>query len=137
MSLEIPRHAKDGENGEKILFRIGTEQIGSDDYDEPIVGALVVPEIAKPAGESGRPPDKGYTDRQVRLLQELRKQAAQRRSWDSSFQEFADTCQTSGVLAEVENQSTRRSIVHSLRNQLANKRAISVDGKAEKVRLLS
>ena len=133
--LEV-KHAKDGDTGDEILFRIVTEQVGVDQDHEPIVGALVVHETSKPAGEPGRPTDRGFTDRQVRVLQELRKQATIRRSWDFTFKEFAEVCHASGVLAETKNDSTRRNVVRRLRDQLANKRAISVDGKAETVRLL-
>jgi hypothetical protein len=134
--LEV-KHAKDGPNGDRLLFRIITEQVTTAEDGELIVGALVLHEEAKPAGEPGRPAKRKLTERQERVLQELHKQARMRRSWDFTFAEFADVCHTAGVLANIENASTRRSLVSSLRDQLANRGIIIVDGKAKVVRLVS
>jgi hypothetical protein len=125
----------DGAGGDRLLFRIVTEEVGTDEDGEPVVGAVAVHEQATPAGEPGRPPKQKLTERQERVLQELQKQARERRSWDFTFAEFTEVCRAAGVLADVENDSTRRNLVRDLRHQLANRKAIMVDGKAEKVRL--
>jgi RecA-family ATPase len=132
--LEV-KHAKDGANGDQLVFRIVTEEVGTDEDGEPIVGAVAVHEQAAPAGEPGRPPKQKLTERQERVLQELQKQAREQRKWEFTFAEFTEACRAAGVLAEVTNDSTRRNIAHALRHQLANRKVITVDGKAEKVRL--
>jgi hypothetical protein len=132
--LEV-KHAKDGPTGEKLLFRVETEEVGRDQNEEPIIGALVLQETAKPAEEPGRAPAGKFTAAQVRVLQELRKQAHERRSWDFTFAEFAEVCLAAGVL-EGKDDTQRRGACRDFRNQLANKKALFVDGKAEKVRLL-
>jgi hypothetical protein len=132
--LEV-KHAKDGANGDRILFRIETEQVGTDEDGEPIIGALVLHDTAKPAEETGRAPAGKFTAVQLRVLQEMRKQAHERRSWDFTFAEFADVCLAAGVL-EGKDETQRRGACRDFRNQLANKKALVVDGKAEKVRLL-
>jgi hypothetical protein len=135
--LEV-KHAKDGPNGDRLLFRVITEQVATVKDGEPIVGALVLHQHqqTKPAGEPGRPAQHKPTERQEQVLQELQKQARERQSWDFTSVEFADVCRAAGILAKARTDSTRRGRVRDVRNQLANKKMISVDGKAKKVRLL-
>jgi hypothetical protein len=125
LSLE---HLKDGEEGEEILFNMHKVVVGENDDGEDVVGALVTKASITTAGASGNPHGR-LTDRQLRILQELQKEAAATKRWEFSTEQFNELCVRSGAVDHDAPDGTRRRLFTELRNQLANKKLITVTGK--------
>jgi hypothetical protein len=98
--------------------------VGINEDGEEVTGGLVVETPIRPAGESGRP--QSMTDRQLRVLQELRKEAATTGKRDFTTKEFNELCDRSGVVDIESPGGSQRRLRHSLKMQLANKGLITI-----------
>ena len=121
LSLE---HLKDGAAGDELLFELESAVVGINEDGEEVTGGLVVETPIRPAGESGRP--QSMTDRQLRVLQELRKEAATTGKRDFTTKEFNELCDRSGVVDIESPGGSQRRLRHSLKMQLANKGLITI-----------
>jgi len=126
-------HLKDGVAGGELLFELQSAVVGTNDDDEDVAGGLVIETTMRPAGSSGGD-SKKPTERQLRILQELRKEAATAKKWQFNVDEFTDLCIRSGAVDHDKPDNTRRARVSDLRMQLANRGWITVSG--ETVRLV-
>jgi hypothetical protein len=131
-ALEL-QHLKDSQSGDELLFEIKTAEVGTNDKGEVVSGALVVPAGIMAKGAAGNPHGR-LTDRQLRIMQELWRQADAHRQWQWTNEEFAELCVFSGAI-DVENPNTRRSAVNRLKQQLANRGLVTIAG--DLVRLVS
>jgi hypothetical protein len=120
-------HMKDGEPGAEVLSAVhGVEMVGEN--DKIVSAPVIVPIEIRPDGEPGRPKaEEKLTGRQLRVMQELWRQARERRSWDFTFDEFSEACRRSGACSGC-SESRARALPAELRLQLANKGEISVEG---------
>ena len=66
------------------------------------------------------------TDRQLRVLQELRKEAASTGKRDFTTKEFNELCDRSGAVDIESAGGSQRRLRHSLKMQLANKGLITI-----------
>jgi hypothetical protein len=120
-------HLKDGEAGGELLFELESAIVGTNDDDEEVTGGLVVQTDIRPASAQGNPHGK-LTERQLRILQELRKEAATTKRWEFSAEQFGDLCVRSGAIDLEASEHVKRSRRSDLRMQLANRGLITVAG---------
>ena len=82
-------HIKDGEAGTQLLFKLETAVVGCNAEGNNVVGGLVVPAGLTTNRKPGRPINNGWTETQVRILQEIRKYCLLTKVWTFSFEDFA------------------------------------------------
>jgi hypothetical protein len=121
-------HIKDGATGEEILFNLHTVIVGKNDEGEDVTGGLVARATITAAGAAGRPRSAGLTDRQLRVIQELTRDAAVTKRWEWTTEEFNEICVRCGAVDHDAPDSTKRVVCARLRTQLANKGSIAVSG---------
>jgi AAA domain len=124
-SLKL-EHLKDGAAGDELLFKLQSAVVGTNEDDEEVAGGLVVETAVRPAGGSGQP-DK-LNERQLRILQELRKEAAATGKSDFTTKQFNELCVRSGAVDIEKPDSSQRRLRSDLKMQLANKGLITIDG---------
>ena len=117
-------HLKDGEAGGEMFFNLHSAVVGKNDDGDEVSGGLVTRATITAAGAAGRP--QHLTDRQLRILQELRKEVTATKRWQFTAEEFNDRCIRSGAVDG--DRADKRQRCHDLKTQLANKGYISVDG---------
>jgi hypothetical protein len=125
LSLE---HLKDGEAGEELMFSLHRVVVGQNDDGEDVCGGLVTKATISAAGAPGRP--QKLTDRQLRILQELEKQAATTKRWEFTTEEFKELCVRSGAVEFAAPEGTKRRLFAELKTQLANKGYVAISGDA-------
>ena len=100
--------------------------VGKNDDGEQVSGGLVTQATITAAGAPGRPPH--LTDRQLRILQELQKEAAATKRWEFTTDEFNELCVRSGAVDATRPRTVQRARCSDLKQQLANKGFITVAG---------
>lgn len=125
-------HLKDGEAGGELLFELESAVVGTNDDGEEVEGGLVIETDLRPAGSSGGS-SKKPTERQTRVLQELRRIAATTKHWEFTVAEFSEICARSGAVEGDKPANAKRARCSDLRTQLANRGWIVVNG--DKIRL--
>jgi AAA domain len=128
-------HLKDSESGEELLFELESAIVGTNEDGEEVDGGLVVETDIRPAGASGRPPK--LNERQLCVINALRKEALSTKKWDFSIDEFNDLCMKCGAIDHNSPEGTVRRLKHDLRMQLANKNYITVTGEVIRFVILS
>ena len=101
--------------------------MGANDDGEEVTGGLVIQTDLRPAGSSGGSAKK-LTETQLRILQELTKTAAADKKWQFTKDEFRELCLKSGAVDAELPDNQQRNRFSQLRNQLANRGLITVDG---------
>jgi hypothetical protein len=127
-------HLKDGVTGEDLLFELRSVVVGANDEGENVEGGLVVKAGVMAKSAAGNPRGK-LTDRQLRILQELQKEASVSKKWQWTTEEFNELCIRSGAVDQNMQPNAQRARCSELKMQLANKHYVSVAG--DKVRLVS
>lgn len=120
-------HLKDGAAGDELLFELQSAMVGTNEDGEAVEGGLVVETDVRPAGAPGNPHGK-LTDRQMRLVQELRKEAAATKRSEFSTKEFRELCIRSGAVDLDAPASSQRRLHTDLKMQLTNKGLIIITG---------
>ncbi len=133
-SLELA-HLKDGRAGDILTFQLETEVVGANEEGNEVKGALVVPGEVRPAGQAGRPRTGTLSARQSSLMQTLHAECLSTKRWTISFAEFSNLAVKSGAIGA--DHPSKRQRVSDLRQQLAAKGLIAVDGCAETVTYLN
>ena len=128
-------HLKDGAAGDELIFELESAVVGTNEDGEEVSGGLVVETDIPAPGESGRP--KKLTERQLRVLQELRKEAATTKKWDFTTEDFNDLCIRSGAIDIDAPDSSQRRLRVELKMQLANKGLITIAGNTIRLVLIS
>jgi hypothetical protein len=109
--------------------------VGKNEDGEEVEGGLVVETDIRPAGASGRPPK--LNERQLCVINALRKEAFSSKKWDFSIDDFNDLCMKCGAIDHNAPEGTVRRLKHDLRMQLANKNLITVTGDVVRLVILS
>jgi hypothetical protein len=133
-SLSI-EHLKDGASGDELIFELESAVVGANEDGEEVSGGLVVETNIPAPGASGRPAK--LNERQLRILQELRKEAATTKKWDFSGDDFRMLCIRSGAVDHEKPENTQRARCSDLRMQLANKGLITIAGDTVRLATLN
>jgi hypothetical protein len=128
-------HLKDGAAGDELLFELQSAAVGKNEDGEEVTGGLVVETDIRLAGASGRPPK--LNQRQLCLINALRKEAFSSKKWDFTADEFGEICIKCGAIDATSPEGTKRRLKHDLKLQLANKSLITVDGDTIRLVILS
>jgi AAA domain len=120
-------HLKDGIGGGELLFELRSAVVGKNEDGEEVEGGLVIETTIRPAGASGGS-RKTPTDRQLRILQELRKEAKVTKRWDFSTEQFNELCIRSCAVDGDKTENVQRARCSDLKRQLANKGFITIAG---------
>jgi hypothetical protein len=128
-------HLKDGAAGDELIFELESAVVGTNEDGEEVSGGLVVETDIPAPGASGRPAK--LNERQLRILQELRKEAATTKRWDFSGEHFRKLCTRSGAVDHEKPENIQRARCSDLRMQLANKGLITIDGDTVRLVLLN
>jgi hypothetical protein len=126
-------HLKDGASGGELFFNLHSAVVGRNDDGEQVSGGLVTQATITTAGAPGRPPH--LTDRQLRILQELHKEATTTRRWEFTTDEFNELCVRSGAVDGRAAENAQRARCSDLKRQLANKGYVNV--ASDIIRLVS
>jgi hypothetical protein len=124
-------HVKDGPTGDKVYFSLSEAVVGKAEDGTEVKGGLVIHAVITAAGAPGRP--QHLTERQLRVLQELGKEAAAGK-WEHSTDEFNELCDRSGAIDPGSSDKAQGVARYRLKIQLANKRYIAISG--DRIRLV-
>jgi hypothetical protein len=125
-------HVKDGESGDQFCFSLSTAVVGHHPDGSAATGAMVRHSVIAAAGAPGRP--QRLTERQLRVLQALRREADATGKWEHTVEEFNTLCDRCGAVDSSLSEGRQRGLRSDLKVQLANRKYIAVDG--DRVRLL-
>ena len=129
-------HLKDGAAGDELIFELQSAVVGTNEDDEEVTGGLVIEtDIASRVAAGGNP--RKPTERQLRILQELRKEAATAKKWEFTADEFNDLCIRSGAVDHDKPENQKRARFSDLKMQLANRGWITVTGETIRLVILS
>jgi AAA domain len=120
-------HLKDGAAGDELLFELKSAVVGENEDGEDVSGGLVVETSFRPA-RGGGGDSKKLTERQMRILQELRKEAATTKKWDFTAEDFNELCIRSGAVDRDKPDNSKRARISELKLQLANRGLVTVNG---------
>jgi AAA domain len=129
-------HLKDGAAGDELFFELESAVVGINDDGEEVSGGLVVETDIRPAGSKGGK-SKAPTECQLRILQELRKEAFSAKKWDFTSEEFNTLCVRSGAVDGDKPDNNKRARFGQLRMQLANRGWITVAGDTIRLVIVS